>query len=642
MIKKQIDAGQMQKKAEKRVLDRDAEGRQLYEEDILAMLSEELRRRGEERHPLELQWILNANFLSGYQTCAINAVSGEIRDTEEEGIGVYNRIAPLVETRMAHLKQLRYTMTVRPATNEAEDEERARIATRLLSHLVSSSDFEAKRNMLISWSELCGSAFVLSWWDKDGGREIGTSEDGKALHEGELRYGLLTPYEVYPESIYKQDIGDQRSLLIEQVLTSDELFELYGVRIPGEEVDTFALTPAEGSATGAYRSSSYAFSYRTAHNSVRLLTWFERPNRQYPDGRLIIAAGDTLLFYGALPYDDIPIVSVKCKDMPGQFFGRSVITDLIPLQRAYNGVKNKIHDYIRTLAANPLLVPEGSVEDLESIEECGVTAGTVLEYNPDRGVPTPLHLADISSEVRRECDSLAAEMEYAAGVSQLMVIGSTPSGVTSGTAIESLRQIDSTRISLAGDNIRDAVKHLGEVWLRIYRRCATGCRVLEIVGANETGGALVWSAEDLNSFDIVYNAENELKYGEEAQKQQFFTALQMGLFNDENGRVPQSLRRRALELMRLGSYGELLSEGELHTQNARRENAMVAMGRVEAPGLYDDDSIHLEEHRRFALQQSFAALRGKMPEACTAFDRHIALHAERLQEQIKKQNGKEK
>ena len=134
--------------------------------------------------------------------------------------------------------------------------------------------------------------------------------------------------------------------------------------------------------------------------------------------------------------------------------------------------------------------------------------------------------------MRRECDSLAAEMEYAAGVSQLMVIGSTPSGVTSGTAIESLRQIDLTRISLAGDNIRDAVKHLGEVWLRIYRRCATGCRVLEIVGANETGGALVWSAEDLNSFDIVYNAENELKYGEEAQKQQFFTALQMGLFND--------------------------------------------------------------------------------------------------------------
>ena len=52
-------------------LDRDGEGRQLYAEDILAMLEGELARRKEERRPLELQWILNANFQSGPTTALL-------------------------------------------------------------------------------------------------------------------------------------------------------------------------------------------------------------------------------------------------------------------------------------------------------------------------------------------------------------------------------------------------------------------------------------------------------------------------------------------------------------------------------------------------------------------------------------------
>ena len=63
--------------------------------------------------------------------------------------------------------------------------------------------------------------------------------------------------------------------------------------------------------------------------------------------------------------------------MAGQFFGRSPIVDLIPLQRAYNGVKNKIHDYIRAVAANPLLVPEGSIPDIAEFAANGLPPGEV-------------------------------------------------------------------------------------------------------------------------------------------------------------------------------------------------------------------------------------------------------------------------
>ncbi len=616
-------------------VDRDENGRALYEEDILAELAEELSRRKEERRPLELQWILNANFLSGHQYCDINPQNGEVVDFEPgEGTrGCFNRIFPLVETRLANLKQLKYRMTVRPRTSEADDAVKADISTKLLAGLMEQQNFSAKRDMLVSWSELCGSAFVLSWWDRGAGRETGRAAGGEPVREGALCCGLLTPYEVYPESVYKQDMEDQRSVLLEQVLTADELYELYGVRVPGGEVDAFALTPvSSGGGFGAPVSSAYAMTYRRQKNSVRLYTFFERASRRRPEGRLIIATEERLLFYGPLPYDSIPICVLKCRDMPGQFFGRSVIADLIPLQRAYNGAKNKIHDHIRTLAANPLLVPEGSVEDVDALEGCGVTPGTVLEYNAERGVPTPLQFPEISDEVRLECESIAREMEYVAGVSQLMVVGGTPSGVVSGTAIERLRQIDATRLSLTGDNVRECVRKLARIWLQICKRCASGCRILDCVGANDAGGVLVWTAEDINSFDIAYDTENELKYGEEAQKEAFLEALRLGLFCDETGGVPLAFRRRALEMMRLGGYGELMSESELQLQNARRENAFLALGRTEDPGPYDDDALHLDEHRRFALQQSFAALRKKEPELAARFDEHIAKHAKRLAE----------
>jgi hypothetical protein len=51
-------------------------------------------------------------------------------------------------------------------------------------------------------------------------------------------------------------------------------------------------------------------------------------------------------------------------------------------------------------------------------------------------------------------------MEYVAGVSQLMVSGNPRSGVDSGVAMQTLRDIDNTRLALTGNNIRDAVLDL--------------------------------------------------------------------------------------------------------------------------------------------------------------------------------------
>ena len=73
-----------------------------------------------------------------------------------------------------------------------------------------------------------------------------------------------------------------------------------------------------------------------------------------------------------------------------------------------------------------------------------------------------------------------------------MVSGNAPSGVTSGTAIDNLMEIDNTRLSLTGEHIREAVRQLAVVWLEINKKYATVKRVVSTVGSNNIGNALVW------------------------------------------------------------------------------------------------------------------------------------------------------
>lgn len=617
-------------------------GTAVYEEEVISFISDELSRRRKEREPFELQWRLNSNFLLGHQNCDINPYRYEVEDRdiqyEYQERSCYNRIAPIIDTRLANLDVMHFEMTVNPATNEMEDYEKAIVSTKILQYLKSTSDFDTVRKMLVNWSELCGTAFILSWWDRDAGDVIGECErvnsDGEKfvlkLHEGDVKYGLLTPYEVYPESIYKQTVADQKSIIVEQVMSAADVFETYGVSINGREVETYALTPTEGGGGFGYPNTDFSLSYRYVSDSVKVVTYFERPTRTYPEGRLIITAEDKVLFYGDLPYDDIPIVCLKCRDIPGQFFGRSVIQELIPLQRAYNGCKNKIHDYIRTLASNPLLVPEGSVDDIEALVSCGTAPGTVIEYNADRGKPSPLIFQSISSEVRAECEDIVREMEYVAGVSQLMVTGANPGGVTSGTAIEKLQSIDSTRLSITADSIRSAVKSLALLWLKMYKRHAKTCRILSITGKNDISSAFTWTGDDINSYDVTFDTENELKNSEQKQKENFLYAMSLGLFSDEDGKLPRDFKERAIEMLRLGAYGTLMSENELQMQNARRENNLIVEGRMPECDIYDDDVIHLSEHKRFALQMRFKLLRAKNPELASQFDRHVKEHALRI------------
>ena len=623
-------------------LDTDEDGKTLFKEDIIRKVLEDLEKRKTERSPLEQQWTLNANFLVGNQYCEINPYRGDIEQLEPVYDWLerepFNQIAPLIETRTANLKKLSYMMKVKPATNELDDYDKAETSTSILQHTQKVSDFESKKNTMISWNELCGNCFWLSWWDKDKGdkvavkKTIEADENGEqkvreeAYYQGDLEYGLITPYEIYPESIFKQTVEAQRSIILEQVKTADDIFDLYGVKVEGSSVETFELTPLASGGGFGYENTTVTIGHRTLENAEKVITYFEKPSKHKPNGQMIIIIGDTVLvYYGDLPYSRIPIVQTVCIEVAGQFFGKSTIERLIPIQRAYNGCVNRIHEYIKHIAIGSYLAEEGSI-DIDVYEQEGQAPGACLVYKQGSNPPVPIPNGQLPAEVMQERYNLKQDMEYAAGVSQMMVYGSTPTGVTSGTAIDSLKESDNTRLSLTGDHLRNSIQKLAIMWLEIYKKYATTPRIVNYVGINNIGKAISWTRDDINSYDVEYTTENELLMSEEVQQQRFFDAYNMGLFTDKNGVIPTRVKQKAKEYMKCGNYSDIMTIDELQIQTAQRENSFFEEGVIPKVSEFDEHEIHIEEHLRYILQMDFHILKMRKPEYAEALENHLREH----------------
>lgn len=630
------------------------EGQTVYADDIVGYINEALEERRGDRMVFELQWTLNGNFLAGHQNCEMDVNLRRITDEENVELRdrerrVYNRIAPIMETRQAHLGSVTYDMVINPRTYESDDYAKATVSTKLLSYCKQNTDFAHKMRRVIAWAELTGTAYTMSWWDAERGEVIAFEEkvadDGITVEErpiraGDLDFGIISSYEVFPASLTVEDIADQHDIIIEQVRDVGAVYDLYGLKLEGERVESYVLTPiAKGTTGHGQNNVTLGMEKETIENAVRVVTYLENPSRDYPKGRIAIVIRDKLVFYGDLPGGVMPLVAIKAKAVSGQFYGKSVIQDLIPLQRAYNKVRNKKQDFIDTIANNPIVMDNGAVDNMEDLEMYGIESGSVIMVHPGLNGPQILEYPAPPAIVESEQQGLEAQMEYTAGVSQMMVYGNTPTGVTSGTAIENLQQIDNTRMSLTADNIRDGVVQMAKIWLKLYKSYAAGYRVLRITGNEESGSVAVWTREDINSYDVEYTAENELRNSADQKKQDFLAAYQSGLFTDANGVNGQEVKRVGRELFLKGNT-ETLSMDELQQKYARRENTYLSAGVMPKRGRYDNDEIHLDEHIRYAISREYQIFAEKMPEYAAMFDQHIAEHQQAVaQKQQQQQIG---
>lgn len=567
---------------------------------------EDFKKRAKERKQYELMWELNMNFMLGNQYSIIGAkeqIENSAKNYYWEEREVYNHIAPIIETRLAKLGKVRPTVSVRPTGNEQSDLYCAKLSKAILSATTDKVNLSELVSLATVWSEVTGTSFYKVVWDNSLGDTV-ASKDGKPIKNGDISISVCPPFEIYPDSNGATDLDSCESIIHARAYPIHKIKDIYGVDVQGADIDTFSFETfiSRGGVTGF--SNIPKLTHSIKHDHTLVIERYEKASKQNPNGRLTIIAGDKLVYDGEIPFSiandksrGFPFIRQISTNQVGSFWGISVIERCIPIQRAYNALKNRKHEFMARLASGVLAVEDGSV-DIDNIEDEGLAPGKIIVYRNGSSAPHFIDAGSIPNDFDSEEDRLLNEFITLSGVSEFMRDSTVPSTVSSGTALNLLIEQDETRLSVTAEHIRSAVKKIAQYIIRLYKQFALSTRLSRIADDNGDIEIFYWKGSELSNDDIVLDTVNELTETPAQRKNMLLDLYKYGLLNDENGKLSNRNRSKLLEALGFGVWETEQDISNLHIKRAVKENTNLEDIN---PREIDDHDIHIAEHTKFLL-----------------------------------------
>ncbi len=592
---------------------------------LIEQIEKDFEERKKERLPLERQWELNLNFLLGNQHCAITPrgdLAVEDKSFYWQNKGVYNHIAPILDSRLARFEKVTPEVSVRPKSDDDKDVESAFIAEKLIAEAFKRCDFSAVTKKVTTWSESCGTGFYKIVWNTNGGNKIG-KVNGKDVFEGDVDILPVSPFEIFPDSIYNGDLKDCKSIIHAKAMSVKDVKEKYGVIVEGGLVNVNRLVEEKN-------FSQDKTTVGTLKDAVIVIERYEKPSKEYPNGRLDTVAGGKLLYSGDMPYingnnesRDFPFVKQISFASPGMFFGTSIIERLIPIQRAFNAIKNRKHEFMNRLSMGIMKVEDGSI-DVDDLAEDGLSPGKVLVYRQGSAEPKLMEDMSMPTDFNEEEQKLLNEFVVVSGVSDVSS-SSSNAALSSGSALEILMEQDNSRLVSTAEYIRRSFIDVSKQVIRLYAQFTVGTRVISKQG--DFGKIKVYYADKraTKSDDVYLESENELLYTNRQRKEMIFKLFESGLLTDEDGKLRPSTKEKVLTLLGYKDLDYQKGVSRLQEEKAQAENQKLYAENVSREEI-DDDAIHIDEHTRFVLCE----YQTMSDEVKQKFYAHIKEHKEKL------------
>ena len=607
------------------------------EDIVVKEMLEDFEERVRARKSFDNQWQLNMNFYMGNQYCDVG-YGGFVREMDKQYFWqereVFNHIAPIIDIRLSKLAKIKPKMQVLPATNEEEDLYTAKVGKKILDSVSNKMNLSAKINQATKWSEICGTSFYKISWNPNLGQVVALEDDGKKIKTGDVDISVCSPFEIYPDSATHESLQECQSLIHARAYTVEEIKQTYGVDVEGKDINVYSLDGTSVSLGGlGYSGLATKLIETTRKNSAIVLEKYVKPCEKFPNGRLIIVAGDKLVYDGELPYlngidgkREFPFVRQICNEEVGNFWSVSMISRLIPIQRAYNAVKNRKHEYINRLTLGVLAVEDGSV-DIDNLEEEGLAPGKILVYRQGSSAPKFLGGENVPSDFEKEEEKLLKEFNSLSGTSEIGSMENVSASL-SGVALELLIDENETRLKFTTDSMKSAIKTMAKHILRLYKQFATFPRLIKIVGDDGTLDVFYFKGNDISSDDVQFDTDNETNDTLSQRRTMIFTLLDKGLLADEDGKISNSMKAKIMENIGFGVWDNSVDLRDLHIKNADIENSKLNSGKDVEVKEIDDDELHINQHTAYMLKVLYSGEYDKKIEKM--FLKHIQKHKERL------------
>ena len=604
--------------------------------EIVNEVLEDFKRRQIEKKNFENAWQLNINFFLGNQYCYISPL-GEIMEYGKQYFWqereVYNHIANIVELRLSKLSRVRPALTVIPFSDDENDINCAKTSKKILkavSHNINISKILAQGTM---WSELCGTVFYKVDWNNNIGKVVGVDELGNDIREGDVEVSVVSPFEIYPDSNTYNSVDECASIIYARSFHKDVVKNTWGIDVEGQDIDVYTLDAINSVGGLGYSSLSNSMAKKLKKDQVLVLEKYEKPTIEYPNGRLIVVAGDKLIFMGDLPYINnyenkrgFPFIRQVCISTPNCFWGSSVVERCIPIQRSFNSVKNRKHEFLNRLTMGILSVEDGSL-DLENLEEEGLSPGKVLIHRQGSNPPQLLSSGSVPMDFQYEESSLLNEFMNISGVSDLARSDYLAGGQVSGIALQLFVEQDEVRLLTTADEIRNAAKDIAKQILRLYKQFAIIGHASRIVGENGLVELFYWKGSDINSEEVIFETENEINETLAQKRSMIFEILNAGLLNNENGKLSNNMRAKILEQLGFGIWEISQDMNTIHKNSATKENiTLLESDNMKTPLEIDDHDVHINEHIAFMLGGEFEKKLKRNPQIDKVMLNHIREH----------------
>ncbi len=524
-------------------------------EQLVLSVREDFLNRQRQRKPFESIWRLNNNFLSGNQYVGIDALN-DLREESKNFFWqerkVYNHIAPIVEQRLAKLNAIKPVMDVMAGSSNEDDQKVASLSQDILRGAYEKFNLSQIISKATVWSEIAGTSFYKVVWKGTSGRKI-YDKKGKLVYEGDVEISALSPFEIYPDNNYAEDINECESIIHAKAYSTKAIKNIWGVDVKGGDVDVF--------------EASTSLNPIKQKNQAIVIEKYESPSIDYPDGRLIIVCGDKLLYMGELPFVNLadgkrgfPFVKQVCMRVPNCFWGRSVIEKLIPVQRAYNAVKNRKHEYLNRLSMGVLTVEDGSV-DIDDLAQDGLQPGKIIVYKQGSERPKFLDDESLPKDFDTEEENLRNEFSEISGVTNILS-NQFSANTLSGTALQLLIEQDTSRLSSTVEEIDRSVKAVAKMILRLYKQFAVMPRLLKVANYVGKSDLVYFKNTDLGVEDIVFTTDSTLAESLSSRRDHVLRLLSSDVLKDNDGKIDSEVKRKILEMFGINFVPQATSQEE--------------------------------------------------------------------------------
>lgn len=498
---------------------------------------------------------------------------GKSGEQGELSVLVVPHYQSLIRTTVSLVTQNRPGLQPVAINSDYKSQSQTKVASGVLDYYIR-KDLEQKWQSMATQALVMGVSHMKLSWDTEAG-ELNPLTNQKS---GDLKFTLLTPFDV----CYDDALSDAEYpwIITREYHNKWDLAAKYkpwasriAAMMPNPSDRLF--TPA-----GAMLGRS------TNTDLIPVYEFYHKRTAALPNGRHVIFLDqNTVVYDGALPTKNIPIVSIFAGGVYGTPQAYSPFWGLLGLQEATNLVASTIMTNLASYGG-ATLVYENSAGLSRSNLGPGLQGIQVAKMDQ---APRVLEMSPSNSTAYQAMDFAKSQMQIVSGVNDV-ARGVPPPNVSSGTA---LALVQSQAYIANSDFEKQYIKcqeGTGALVFEFLKTYATDKRSISVInGKTQQYMTKEFTGDDISEIDRVQVEVSSPLQRTPAGRLQ----LAESIVKLEN---PQD-RATFINIMNTGRDDNLTEAPFRKLMSIRRENELLMDGEVAVVLLMDDHATHIQEHK---------------------------------------------